>query len=185
MKHYRTARALSVLLALAAQPALSHAQYMWLDEKGIKQLSDQPPPPSVPQSRILKQPRGQGAVAGPGYGSASQASTAAEGEAAETNNPANPAEPKVKRPPTLAERNAEFAKRKTETQAAEQKAAQEATRKSEQAANCESARSNQAALDSGSRMTEFDKGGQRVFLTDEQRAERSRRNQKILADCSK
>ena len=181
MKHYRTARALSVLLALAALPALSHAQYMWLDEKGMKQLSDQPPPPSVPQNRILKQPRGQGAAA-TGYGPAAQAPAPAEGEPADT---ANPAEAKVKRPPTLAERNAEFAKRKAESQAAEQKAAQEATRKAEQAANCDSARSNQAALDSGTRMTEFDKGGQRVFLTDEQRAERSRRNQKILADCSK
>ena len=184
MKHHRTARALSVLLALAALPALSHAQYMWLDEKGMKQLSDQPPPPSVPQNRILKQPRGQGAAAtayGPAAAAAAQA-PAAEGEPADT---ANPAEAKVKRPPTLAERNAEFAKRKAESQAAEQKAAQEAARKAEQAANCDSARSNQAALDSGARMTEFDKGGQRVFLTDEQRAERSRRNQKILADCSK
>jgi len=177
MKHSRTARALSVLLALAALPALSHAQYMWLDEKGMKQLSDQPPPPSVPQNRILKQPRGQRAAA-TAYGPAAQA-PAAEGE------PAQAAEAKVKRPPTLAERNAEFAKRKAESQAAEQKAAQEAARKAEQAANCDSARSNQAALDSGARITEFDKGGQRVFVTDEQRAERSRRNQKVLADCSK
>ncbi|KQV80964.1 hypothetical protein ASD15_13845 [Massilia sp. Root351] len=179
MKHYRTARALSVLLALAALPAWSHAQYMWLDEKGMKQLSDQPPPPSVPQNRILKQPSGQGAAA-PGYGPAAQSpAPAAEGDAPDA------AESKVKRPPTVAERNAEFAKRKAESQAAEQKAAQEAARKAEQAANCDSARSNQAALDSGTRMTEFDKSGQRVFLSDEQRAERSRRNQKILAECSK
>ena len=34
-------------------------------------------------------------------------------------------------------------------------------------------------------MTEFDQNGQRVFLSDEQRAERSRRNQKILAQCAK
>eukprot|EP01034_Spumella_vulgaris_P022678 gene22678-28823_t len=116
----------------------------------------------------------------PAPASAAQSPAApAEGDAPDA------AESKVKRPPTLAERNAEFAKRKAEAQAAEQKAAQEAARKSEQAANCDSARSNQAAIDSGTRMTEFDKSGQRVFLTDEQRAERSRRNQKILADCSK
>lgn len=180
MKHYRTARALALtaaLAALSAPPVLCHAQYMWLDDKGMKQLSDQPPPPSVPQSRILKQPRGMGALP-------SSTAPAPEASAADGATPES-AEPKVKRPPTLAERNADFAKRKAESQAAEQKAAQEAARKADQSANCESARSNQAALDSGSRMTEFDKNGQRVFLTDEQRAERSRRNQKILADCAK
>jgi hypothetical protein len=174
MKHYRTARCLPLLLALgalSALPALSHAQYMWVNEKGLKQLSDQPPPPSVPQSRILKQPRGHGA---PPAAPAEEAAAAADA-----------ADAKVKRPPTLAERNTDFAKRKAESQAAEQKAAQEAARKADQAANCDSARSNQAALDSGARMSEFDKSGQRVFLSDEQRAERSRRNQKILADCSK
>ena len=183
MKHYRTARALPLLLALAAPALPSHAQYMWLDEKGMKQLSDQPPPPSVPQNRILKQPRGQGAAA-PGYAPAPASAAQSPAAPAEGDAP-DAAESKVKRPPTLAERNAEFAKRKAEAQAAEQKAAQEAARKSEQAANCDSARSNQAAIDSGTRMTEFDQNGQRVFLSDEQRAERSRRNQKILAQCAK
>jgi hypothetical protein len=32
-------------------------------------------------------------------------------------------------------------------------------------------------------MSQFDKDGQRVFLSDEQRAERAKANQKILADC--
>src|SRR5471032_76793 len=41
------------LLVLSAQAL---AQYMWLDEKGIKHLSDRPPPPSVPDQRILKAP---------------------------------------------------------------------------------------------------------------------------------
>src|SRR5471030_2362506 len=41
------------LLALSAQAL---AQYIWLDEKGIKHLSDRPPPPSVPDQRILKAP---------------------------------------------------------------------------------------------------------------------------------
>lgn len=182
MKHYRTARALPLLLALAAPALPSHAQYMWLDEKGMKQLSDQPPPPSVPQNRILKQPRGQAGPTSIPAGPPTAPAAPADGAAPDA---ADPAQPKAKRPPTLAERNADFAKRKAESQEAEQKAAQEAARKAEQAANCDSARSNQAALDSGTRMTEFDQNGQRVFLSDEQRAERSRRNQKILAQCAK
>jgi type IV secretory pathway VirB10-like protein len=184
MKQYRLACApLMGLLALLALPALAQAQYMWLDDKGLKQLSDQPPPPSVPQNRILKQPRGQGgnaalpaapAAASPTASAATSAEPAPEG-----------AEAKVKRPPTLAERNAEFAKRKAESQAAEQKAAQEAAQQAERSANCDAARSNQAALNSGNRMTEYDKNGERTFLTDEQRAERAKRAQKTLANCSK
>jgi hypothetical protein len=102
MKHYRTASIAALMLGLATLPALSHAQYMWLDEKGLKQLSDQPPPLSVPQNRILKQPRGQGVLP--------DAVPAAAAEGA----PEAP-EAKVKRPPTLADRNADFAKRKAES----------------------------------------------------------------------
>ena len=176
MNHYCTARVAALMLALglATLPALSHAQYMWLDEKGLKQLSDQPPPPSVPQSRILKQPRGQG-----GALPAAPAATPVAGDEATPQAP----EPKVKRPPTLADRNADFAKRKAESQAAEQKASEESTRKAEIASNCAAARSDKAALDSGSRISQYDKDGQRSFLSDEQRAERSKRNQKIIADC--
>ena len=42
--------------ALLLCTSLSHAQWVWLDEKGLKQFSDRPPPNSVPQKRILKQP---------------------------------------------------------------------------------------------------------------------------------
>jgi type IV secretory pathway VirB10-like protein len=180
MKHYRLACApLMGLLALLAMPALAQAQYMWLDDKGLKQLSDQPPPPSVPQNRILKQPRGQGGNA------ALPAAPAAAPAAGSAEAAPEGAEAKVKRPPTLAERNAEFAKRKAESQAAEQKAAQETAQQAERSANCDAARSNQAALNSGNRMTEYDKNGERSFLTDEQRAERAKRAQKTLANCSK
>jgi type IV secretory pathway VirB10-like protein len=172
MKHYRTASIAALMLGLATLPALSHAQYMWLDEKGLKQLSDQPPPLSVPQNRILKQPRGQGVLP--------DAVPAAAAEGA----PEAP-EAKVKRPPTLADRNADFAKRKAESQAAEQKAAEESSRKSDLASNCAAARADKAALDSGSRIAQYDKDGQRSVLNDEQRAERSKRNQKILADCAR
>ncbi|WP_228893012.1 DUF4124 domain-containing protein [Pseudoduganella aquatica] len=182
MKQYRLACApLMGLLAVLALPALAQAQYMWLDDKGLKQLSDQPPPPSVPQNRILKQPRGQGV----GNAAVQAAPAAASATAASAEPAPEGAEPKVKRPPTLAERNAEFAKRKAESQAAEQKAAQEAAQQAERSANCEAARSNQAALNSGNRMTEYDKNGERIFLTDEQRAERAKRAQKTLANCSK
>ena len=45
--------------ALIACSSLAQAQWMWVNEKGVKQLSDQPPPPGTPANRILKSPRGQ------------------------------------------------------------------------------------------------------------------------------
>ena len=32
------------------------AQYVWLNDKGVKQYSDMPPPAAVPNQRILKSP---------------------------------------------------------------------------------------------------------------------------------
>jgi hypothetical protein len=47
-------RLIAPLLLLAA--GLAHAQWSWIDEKGIRQLSDRPPPPGTPANKILKAP---------------------------------------------------------------------------------------------------------------------------------
>jgi hypothetical protein len=148
-----------------------HAQapYIWLDDKGLKQLSDQPPPPSVPPSRILRQPR-NAAPLEPPAAAPGEADKAAEG---------------AKHPPTLAERNADFNKRRADAAAAAQKASQETAQKNAQAANCDNARRDQIALDSGVRISTFDKDGRQSYLTDEQRAARSKQNQAVLAGCSR
>lgn len=165
----------ALLTALLTAPlAQAQAPYIWIDDKGMKQLSDQPPPPSVPLNRILRQPRHAPMAPVPG----------AADEAAATAT-APPTDDKAKRPPTLAERNADFNKRKADAADAGQKATQEAARQSAAAANCDNARSNQMALDSGIRMSAFDKDGQRSFLTDAQRAERSKQNQAVLAGCAR
>lgn len=170
MKH-RTLHCLSGALLLAAS-SLASAQYMWLDDKGVKQLSDRPPPPSVPEQRILKAP---GKVPfNP------NAPTAADAEA-----PAGAATdaPPAKRPPTLAERNADFNKRKADAAEADKKAAAEAQQKADIAANCDAARKNQQALADGLRMSNYDKNGERGIMGDEERAEMAKKNQKVLAGC--
>ncbi len=163
------ARRLSLLLGglllACCGPAL--AQYIWIDDKGIKQLSDRPPPPSVPYQRILKAP-GKEKLAPPGENEAAQAD--------ETPAQARPA-------PGLAERNADFNKRRADAQLASQKAAEEAARKADQLANCEAARNNQRAIDQGLRISSFDKNGERSFLNDEERAAAAKRNQQVLAQC--
>jgi hypothetical protein len=52
---------IAIILLLAAGAA--NAQWSWIDDKGVRQLSDRPPPPGTPASRILKAPRQAGVPA--------------------------------------------------------------------------------------------------------------------------
>jgi hypothetical protein len=147
------------LAALAASaPAL--AQYSWIDDHGTRVFSDRPPPPGTPKSRILKAPRSAGA--------------------AEPDEPAAPAQPAA---PALADRDADFRKRAAERDADERKAAEDAQRKADNAAQCAAARRSEAALASGVRITDMDDKGERVFVTDEERARRLAQVRRVLAGC--
>src|SRR5690606_38465461 len=86
-------------LLTAAFAAGAHAQYVWLNENGRKHYSDMPPPPSVPQERILKQ-TGR-------HPSAAPAPAKAGAETGEAT-------------PNLAERDAEFRRRRLEKAEQEQ-----------------------------------------------------------------
>lgn len=166
MKHVPLLNILAASLALSALlfPPAALAQYIWLDEKGTKQFSDMPPPSSVPRSRILKQPGG---------------TPPATPQEAREENPTAPA----KAEPTLAEKNAEFRKRRSEQAEKEKKASEEAARKAENAKNCERAQEYQRSLESGERIFRTDKNGERAYLSDEQRVQETRDNRRVLADC--
>jgi len=166
MKLRPASLSLCLLLAVAA-PAM--AQYIWIDAKGVKQLSDRAPPPDVPANRILKAP--------------GKPMFNPNAPAAEAEEPSDTQEPKTKAAPTLAERNADFAKRQKQAAESAQKAADEAKRKRDDAANCASARTNQQALDQGLRMTTYNQAGEQVYMDDSQRAEAARRNQQVLSNC--
>lgn len=158
-----------VLLALGL-PRAALAQYIWIDDKGIKQLSDRPPPPSVPAKRILKAP------------GKTPFNPNAIPEDADTDA-RQPADGAAKAPPTVAERDAAFNQRRAERAAAERKAAEDAQQKADIAANCDAARQNQRALDQGMRLANIDKNGERGIMADQERAELAKKNQKVLADC--
>ena len=162
------ALALTSLIPLGA-----HAQYSWIDDKGARVFSDRPPPPDTPLDRILKMPRGLDP-------------RPAQLEAAPTTPPASPAAtaPADKaRPPTLAERDADFHKRAVQREADEKKAAQEAEKKAANVENCEIARASERAASSGMRISRIDAKGEKVFLTDEERAQRLERARKVLKSC--
>ncbi len=147
-----------LLATLVAVPAF--AQYSWIDDHGTRVFSDRPPPPGTPPSRILKAPRGA------------------------ATEPAAPAEAAKPTAPSLADRDADFRKRAAERDAGERKAAEEAQRKADNAEQCAAARRSEAVLASGVRVADMDDKGERVFVTDDEKARRLAQVRRVLADCS-
>ncbi|HTD05702.1 DUF4124 domain-containing protein [Undibacterium sp.] len=145
--------------------ASAFAQYVWLDEKGVKQFSDTPPPSSVPNNRILKSPNK------PGKENALPDSAAATQDADQA------------KPATTASKNEDFLKRRAEQAEKDQKAAEEQRVASEKSKNCERVQSYQRTLDSGVRIATTDANGERAIMTDEQRAQESAGNKRLLAGC--
>ena len=164
---------LAAASALLVCAGMAQAQYMWVDAKGIKQFSDQPPPPSVPLSHILKAPKGQPSVQNTAETEAA-AAAAASAEAA-IGGP--------KQPPTRAAREADYAKRRKEKGEQDKKEREEKSNRMAQADNCERARAAKVVVDSGARLSNTDKNGERSVMDDNARAAESRRLEKIIADC--
>lgn len=159
--------AAAVLAAFANGAA---AQYIWINEKGLKEVSDRPPPISTPQKNILKQPGGTRA--------ATPSPEAPPGEAAE----AAPAAP-AKTGPTLAEREADFRKRKEEQAAREKKEQEEARVAADKRRACDNARAAQSQLKSSPLIVRKGADGQPAYMNDAQRAQESAKAQSALENC--
>ncbi len=158
--------------ALLLWAGLSQAQYLWIDEKGLKQFSDRPPPPNTPLNKILKSPTKIGPVMEP----VPDTPTAAPA-------PGAPSAPAPKGPPTLAERDADYRKRAAEQADKAQKAQEDEKQKAAIAANCETARRQKQSLDSGVRLGIVDSKGQQDVMDDQQRARETQLVNKVLAEC--
>lgn len=169
---------LGLLLLLGA--GLAQAQFVWVAPNGTRHYSDQPPPPGTPPSRVLKAP-GLPAVTLQ-LASAPAAKAAPAAPAAAPVTPAQPAE-KPKGPPTLAEREADFRKRQKEGQEAQAKQEQEARATAARAEHCVEARKAKLMYDSGIRVAEVGLDGQKRYLSDAERAQRSARANAMAAEC--
>lgn len=143
---------LLVAAMLVAGPV--HAQWMWKDDAGHVVASDQPPPTSVPLSRILKSPKQRTADVAP----------PPPGKEGEFRNAA-----KVDAPKTLADRDLEFKQHQKEAAEAAKKAEAEASRAKAMQENCAAVRGNLASLKSGGRMARVNEKGERTYLDDAQR----------------
>lgn len=169
IKHFFITTATFCLLGIGSAAL---AQYVWLDDKGSKQYSDMPPPTSVPAKRILKMP-----------GNFSIPSADISPNKAERSDTQNGTQSMEKVPPTLAEQNAAFNKRQSDQAEKDKKAADNAKIAANKAKSCESARAFQRNLDSGQRIAQVDKNGQRAFFDDSQRDQASRDNRQVLDEC--
>ena len=133
------------------------AQHVWLNDKGVKQYSDMPPPPGTPAGRVLQSP-------GPRAGSPAPAAEQAAG-------------------PSVAERNAAFEKRRIEQAERETRESEQARLAAERARNCEQAGAYQRTLASGARIAKLDKNGERAYLSDQERAQEMALAQRVLGQC--
>lgn len=157
---------------LFCSAGLAAAQYLWVDAKGIKQFSDQPPPPSIPLKNILKAPKGQPSAA-------TAATEAAAAPAADT-----PAAPAAKAGPmSLADRELDFQKRKKDKDEQDKKDREDSTRQLARKEECGRSRQAKANLDSGGRIRTTDANGERGYMDDAQRAAELARIDKQLAGC--
>lgn len=176
-------RRLLLAMSLLAISQMAFAQFVWLDDKGVRQYSDRPPPPSVPRKHILKAPAETAplAVTEPaattptGNPTAVPTTTNAK---AETGAPAKNAAPM-----TTAERNADYVKRKMDEAEKEKKSAEAAKLAADKKANCERAQTYSRGLEDGGRITTTDKNGERAYLSDAQRAQEIRNTRSVLASC--
>jgi hypothetical protein len=144
--------------ALLVASAGAHAQYAWIDAKGVRHYSDQPPPTDIPAAKILKTPRGL------------------------TPPVPSPAPaPAAKAAPTLAEREADYRKRHAASEVADKKAATDQKLADEKRANCLLAARDKAELDTGRRLRA--ENGSREIMTEDDKAAQRGRDNAVLKEC--
>lgn len=160
---------IALMLATLCISASALAQWVWLDEHGVKQYTDIAPPANVPQNHILKQPRGT--------------APAAKSDAPE-DKPADAATD-TKGPMTTADKEADYKKRKLDQAEKDKKAAEKAKHEQENAENCARTKAYLGSLNSGQRISTTESNGDRGFMTDDDRAKETARAQEMLDSCNK
>jgi hypothetical protein len=134
------------------------AQWAWR-EGGSTIFSDQPPPPHITPSQILKKPA----------------------SAAIGNDKVAPAKPNTEgRSKSLAEREAEFRERREKRTEQEKKVAEEAAKKQQLSQECERARTYLKALQDGIRVRS---GPDLAVMGDEERQQEIQRVQKRVSSA--
>ena len=166
--------ATATLIALACPIAQAQWAWQWRDEKGLMVYSDAAPPPSVPPSRIIRNPNSRTATAYeaiPAPASAVQAASAPKATQPASSVAVDPDE-------ALRKRMADRAKKEQD----EAKQAEAAQRKQ---AECARLRNETTYMQDGRRVGSVQPDGSIAYLDDNQRAAAVQRNQAALsANCN-
>ena len=155
--------------------AYACAQWAWKDESGHIVYSDTPPPPTIKVADILRQPTPQPetqSIADPmdniRPGLLAPGGTAPSGQAGTAS--AAPATPvAAPHPPTAAEQEQAFRKRRKERADAEKKQADEQAQISRDADDCRRAKGYLRMLQDGGPLVRTNEDGSREALDDQQR----------------
>lgn len=183
----RTPSLLMLLLGVALAAPV-HAQWKWRDDDGRIHYSNQPPPMSVPVSRILS----DGGLlrkktADPNAAAAGEQAAAEDGGA----QPAAAAriaaaEPADAPPKTPADRLNEMRRKMAEKEDAERMARDQQQAQAKVAQWCQDARGSIKLLESDARVASVNADGERLALDDDQRAARlSELRRDLQTHCGK
>lgn len=129
--------------------------YQWKDKSGQIVYSDNPPPGNIPSRRLRRDAVGE--ISG---------------------QDAAPAK-------SVADQDLEMKKRQQEQSEKQAKSDKESADSKARAQNCEMAKNQLAALESGQRIARFNAQGEREYLDDAQRATEVERTRKAVADSCK
>ena len=148
-----------VALVIAAFGAPALAQYQWKDDSGQMSYSDKPPPPHIKPSQIIRaQPLGVPVVA-----------PAASAPA----------------PRSLADREMDNRRQAQEREEQARKKAEEASQAARMNQACEAMRTELRTLDSGMRIATVNANGEREFIADDVRQQRSTQLRQDISDHCK
>ncbi|MDR1995949.1 MAG: DUF4124 domain-containing protein [Azonexus sp.] len=156
--------AAALILGIISTFALgaAHAEiYQWKDASGRTVVSDTPPPGNAAKEANVigkQQPVVKGEVAG---------------------------EKPAEAPKPVAEKDLDFKKRQQEARDKADKEAKEQKAEADRKENCERARGNLAAIESGYRVAAFDEKGERKILDEGQRKEEMDRYREIVTQSCK
>ncbi|MCO5398899.1 DUF4124 domain-containing protein [Ralstonia soli] len=177
MKRLHVLLPATAALITFACPAV-HAQWawQWRDDKGQMVYSDAAPPPSVPASRIIRNPNSRTATA---YEALPAPASGVKASAPAATKPNQPASAVAAPSP-----DEELRKRLADRAKKEQDDAKQAEQAQRKQAECERLRNDTAYMQEGRRVGTAQADGSIAYLDDNQRAAAIQRNQAALsANC--
>ena len=163
---------LAAMMALTATAAF--AQWQWIDKDGRKVFSDRAPPADIQDKDILKRPMARAQSAPPAAAEATDPNTTAAASASASSAP------KV----SSVDKELEARKKQAaDLELAKRRADEERITKAK-IENCARAKQAKATLDSGMRIAQVNKAGEREVMDDAARIVEAKRIEGIIAsDC--